>query len=208
MAIDLLARPEKISAAIGALSALPCLEGTRVRLRPVRDGDGDVDALYGIFSDPCVMRWWSRPPMQSREEAATFAESIREAFAQRSLFNWILADRESDACIGTTTLYGFEPRHMRAEIGYALAQAHWGRGLAREAVTLALDFGFHQLHLNRIAADVAPGNDASSRLLERLGFLHEGRLRASFNTQQELQDSLIYGLLAEEWAARREAKSD
>ena len=208
MPIDLLARPDEISAAIATLPALPRLDGARVRLRPVREGDGDADGLYEIFSDPRVMRWWSRPPMTSREEAVSYAQAIREGFAQRTLFNWILAERDTDACIGTTTLYGFEPRHLRAEVGYALAHARWGRGLAREAVALALDFGFRALHLNRIAADVAPGNDASSSLLERLGFRYEGHLRASFNTQQELQDSLIYGVLADEWAARREPSRD
>ncbi len=208
MAIDLLTRPEKISAAIAALPALPRLEGTRVRLRPVRDDDGDVDGLYEIFSDPRVMRWWSRPPLTSREEAVTYAQSIRDGFAQRTLLNWILADRHSDACIGSTTLYALDPHHLRGEVGYALAHAHWGRGLAREAVALALDFGFHALHLNRIAADVAPGNDASCAVLTHLGFQHEGCLRASFNTGLELQDSLIYGLLADEWAARRELSRD
>lgn len=208
MPIDLLARPAEISAAIAALPELPRLEGDRVRLRPVREADGDADGLYEIFSDPRVMRWWSRPPMASRDEAVAYADSIRENFVQRIMFNWVIADLVSDTCIGTTTLYAFEPRHMRGEIGYALAHAHWGRGLASEAVTLALDFGFHALRLNRIGADVAPGNDASCALLERLGFRYEGHLRASFNTQQELQDSLIYAVLADEWATHREPPRD
>ncbi|MCX7556012.1 GNAT family N-acetyltransferase [Xanthomonadaceae bacterium JHOS43] len=206
MPIDLLARPDEISAAIVALPALPRLDGARVRLRAIRDGEGDVDGLHEIFSDPRVMRWWSRPPMTSREEAVAYAESIREGFAQRTLFNWILADRDSDACIGTTTLYALEPRHLRADIGYALASAHWGKGLASEAVALALAFGFGALRLHRIGADVAPGNDASLRLLARHGFRLEGRLRANFNSGRELQDSLMHGLLADEWEARHAAR--
>ena len=93
-------------------------------------------------------------------------------------------------------------QHRRCEIGYALGAAHWGRGLAQEALALALEQAFGVLGLNRIEADIDPRNLASVRLVEALGFRREGELRARYHVGGEIQDSLIYGLLASDRAAR------
>lgn len=190
-------RADAVTARLQALPDLPTLDGTRVRLRAVRDDD--IDGLFAVFSDARVMRWWSRPPMTGREEAAAYAAEMRNGFRRREVLPWVLADASDDACIGTTTLYALSAKHLKAEIGYALHPAHWGRGCARDAVSTALSYAFGVLGFNRIGADIAPGNDASMGLLTRLGFRAEGHLRESFCTQRELQDSLIYGLLASEW---------
>lgn len=186
------------------LDGLPWLEGERLRLRaPMAE---DIDPLFALFSDPEVMRYWSRGPMVERAEALAYIQSIIEGYERRDLLNWIVADRASDGMLGTCTLYDLQPRHLRAGVGYALAPSWQGRGLAREAVALALDWGFLTLGLARIEADVEPRNLPSSRLLLALGFRHEGRLRQRFATHCEIQDSDVYGLLATEWRrANRDA---
>lgn len=193
-------RADAIAARLQALPDLPVREAADIRLRPLRDDD--IDGLFALFSDPRVMRWWSRPAMTSRDEAASYAAALRDGFARRDLLAWIVAERDRDTCIGTTTLYALNPKHLKAEIGYALHPDHWGRGRATQAVSAALDVGFGLLGFNRIGADIAPGNDASVALLTRLGFRHEGLLRENFCTGAELQDSLIYGLLARDWQHR------
>lgn len=193
------------SAAIGdvlrALPGLPGLSGRAVRLRGPRADD--IDAIFALFSDPTTMRWWSRPPMRQRSEAAAYLDSIARGLAERSFINWLIADAIDDSAIGTCTLYDIQVPHLRAGIGYALSSERCGRGLAGEAVGLALRWGFGQLGLNRIEADVHPDNLPSRRLLERLGFQLEGQLRRRFVAGEDIQDSAIYGLLAEEWRARR-----
>ena len=139
--------------------------------------------------------------MTPRDEAASYAAELRNGFRRRELLAWIMATRDDDTCIGTTTLYALNPKHLKADVGYALHADRWGRGHAKEAVGLALGYGFASLGFNRIGADVAPGNDASIGLLTRLGFRHEGHLRENFCTQAELQDSLVYGMVAAEWQA-------
>jgi [ribosomal protein S5]-alanine N-acetyltransferase len=193
------------SAAVGdvlrSLPALPCLSGARVRLRPPRAAD--VAAVYALFSDPLTMRWWSRPPMRQRDEAEAYIASIGRGLAARSFLNWLIADAFDDQAIGSCTLYDIQVPHLRAGIGYALSSTRCGQGLASEAVGLALRWGFGQLGLNRIEADAHPDNLPSRRLLERLGFQLEGQLRQRFVAGEEIQDSAIYGLLAEDWRARR-----
>jgi [ribosomal protein S5]-alanine N-acetyltransferase len=188
---------EDIKDKLATLSDFPVLEGTCIRLRGIREND--VDALFHLFSEPEVMRYWSRGPMTARQEAVDYAQNILEGFVRRDLLTWIIADAESDTMIGSTTLYEINPLHARAGLGYALMPAFWGKGLAREAATLALCYGFLELDLHRIEADTEPNNTRSNRLLESLGFQREGLLRERFRHPDGIQDSLIFGILKSEW---------
>ena len=182
---------------------LPELPGRRVALRPLRPGD--VPALFEVFSDPEVMRYWSSAPLGSVADAWKLYEEIGELFDRRELFQWGIARREDDRVVGTVTLFRVEPAHRRGEIGFALGPAHQGRGLAGEAVGLLLDFAFERLGLERIEADVDPRNAPSLRLLERFGFVREGLLRDRYRADWvgpgvEVQDAVLLGLLRRQWA--------
>ena len=190
---------DDISDKLATLSAFPVLEGTCIRLRGIRESD--IDGLYALFSDPRVMRYWSRGPMTDRQEAVDYARTILDGFMKHDLLNWIVADAESDALIGTATLYEINPQHARAGLGYALMPEYWGKGLAKQAATLALCYGFLELGLHRIEADTEPNNTRSNRVLEALGFRREGLLRERFRHPDGIQDSLIFGLLRTEWLA-------
>lgn len=189
-----------VAAALAALPAFPALCGQRVRLRGPRADD--ADALFALYSDPAVMRYWSRPPMTARSEAEGLIAEILDGFGQRTMLNWMVTPRDDEAVIGTCTLFRFDPRHRRAEVGYSLRPQRWGRGLAREAVALALDWAFATLGLHRIEADIDPRNDGSRALLQRLGFVSEGVLRECCFVGEAVSDSEIFGLLADDWQAR------
>ena len=137
--------------------------------------------------------------MTAPEQAAGYIAQIGDWFASRGGLQWGIAlDDDDGRIIGTVTLCAFALDHRRCEIGYALGADHWGQGLAGEAVARALAFAFDELDLARIEADVDPRNDASIRLLERLGFQREGLLRARWRVAGEVQDALVYGLLRED----------
>jgi [ribosomal protein S5]-alanine N-acetyltransferase len=178
---------------------LPLLQGPRVQLRMLRAGD--VAQLYTQFSDPKVMRYWSRPPLMRIEEAQTLFEELECGVAAGEFAQWAIARRSDDLMIGSCALFAHQQVHRRAAIGYALASAHWGHGYAHEALRLALDHAFGILELHRLEADVDPRNVASTRLLEKLGFVREGVLRERWHVSGELQDSAIYALLARDYAA-------
>ncbi|MFT3897958.1 MAG: GNAT family N-acetyltransferase [Thermomonas sp.] len=188
-----------IAATLAALPAFPRLRGKRTCLRgPTPD---DIDDLFALFSDPEVMRYWSRAPMRDRGEAEGLIGEMLEAFERRELINWVITGSD-DRAVGTCTLFHFDPRHRRAEVGYALRSDHWGRGLASEAVTLAIDWALRALDLHRVEADIDPRNDASRRVLERLGFRSEGVLRERFFVGDSATDSELFGVLATEWRER------
>ena len=181
---------------------LPTIETARLRLRWLVPED--APALLAVFGDPAVCRYWSRPPLADIAEAAALRQEIAELFAERSLFQWGIAERDGDAVIGTCTLAALSAEHRRGELGFALARGAWGRGHASEAVAALLAFAFDALALHRVEADVDPRNGASIRVLERMGFRREGCQRERYHLAGEVQDALLYGLLRREWAGQGE----
>jgi [ribosomal protein S5]-alanine N-acetyltransferase len=175
------------------------LEGAELRtarlvLRPV--GPADVDALFALFADPQVVRYWSTPAWTERSQASASVAADVAALAEgRAVrFGVVLAD--GGQLVGTFSLFALDTGSRRAEIGYALAPAAWGRGLVTEAGRAVVDHAFDVLRLNRLEADVDPRNVASARVLERLGFRREGLLRERWIVAGEVSDSALYGLLS------------
>jgi RimJ/RimL family protein N-acetyltransferase len=182
-------------------AGLPTLAGPRVELRGL--GPADEPGLLRVFGDAETMRWWSHGPLADLAAAAGYRRLIDEGLRSRTLFQWGVFARDGGALMGTCTLSDWRPAHRRAELGYILHRDHWGRGLASEAVRTALGFAFGPMGVHRVEADIDPDNAASIALVERLGFVREGRLRERWWPYGEAQDSLIYGLLATEWDGTR-----
>lgn len=176
---------------------LPVIETERIRLRHLEESD--TDSLFEIFSDREALRFWSSPPYKERAEAEKLLAEIHEYFRQKTLFQWGIAHKSDDKIIGTTTLFRLDEQSRRAEIGYILNRRFWGNGYVNEALTALLDFAFEKMNLHRIEADIDPRNTASVKTVERLGFEREGLLRERWIVGGEIQDSLFYGLLENDW---------
>lgn len=175
------------------------LRTSRLELRPGRPAD--AAAMFAIFSDPAVMRYWSEPPWTAIEQAERAAERDAQAFEAGRALRLAVVRIQDHTLIGQCTLYNFVSTCRRAEIGYSLAASAWGQGYMHEALTALVRYAFEVLDLNRIEADVDPRNLASEKSLRRLGFVQEGLLRERWIVNGEVSDTGFYGLLRTEWAA-------
>jgi RimJ/RimL family protein N-acetyltransferase len=173
---------------------LPTIDTPRLRLRSLTATD--IPALYEIFSNVEVTRYWSWTAYTELAQAERLLAEIQTFFRSGALYQWGVARAADDAVIGTCTLARIDRVHRRAEIGFALGRAHWGQGFMREALGALLQHAFGTLRLRRVEADVDPRNAASLRLLERFGFEREGLLRERYAVGGETQDSVLLGLLA------------
>ncbi len=176
---------------------LPTIGGERICLRWLNDDD--VNAIFSIFSDPQVMKYWSSLPLEDTNAAQDLLADIRDGFEKQTLFQWGISRYIDDAVIGTCTLYHLDTKNRRAEIGYALGSSYWSNGYMQEALTLLLNYCFHNLSLHRLEADIDPKNTSSIKLVEGLGFQKEGYLRERWLVGGGVQDSLLYGLLKKDW---------
>lgn len=174
----------------------PVMETARLILRPLRAED--ADALHAAYSDVAANTYNSHPATASIAETR---ERVARAVADPSWRAWAITRRGDDTAIGTVA--SFEKRQGKVtEIGYQLSRDHWGEGYVTEAVAALLDLLFAEGQ-RRVFADTDPDNRASIAVVERLGFTQEARLRAEWETHIGVRDSLIFGLLADEWAAWR-----
>ena len=86
------------------------------------------------------------------------------------------------------------------DIGYELGPRLWGQGYVTEAARAMVDFGFRELRLHRLSSWCIADNAAPARVLEKVGFTLEGRLRQNERFKGRRWDTLLYGLFREEWA--------
>ncbi len=180
---------------------LPVLESSRLRLRQLKKAD--TQDLFAIFADVQSMRYWSHPPFTEIEQADAYLRKIDAGRINGTHLQWGITLSDDDKVIGTTTLFSLNPQHRRAEIGYILASTYWKQGIGLEALSLVLSHVFDTLGYLRIEADIDPRNLASCRLVQKLGFRHEGTLRERWCVDDELQDSALHGLLARDFVASR-----
>ncbi|WP_101296487.1 GNAT family N-acetyltransferase [Halegenticoccus soli] len=89
------------------------------------------------------------------------------------------------------------------EIGYWICEEHRGSGYATEALQLAVEYGFDDRRLHKLMARVFEQNKASMRVLEKVGFQREGRLRSHYYVNGEYVDAFVFGLLREEFENSR-----
>jgi RimJ/RimL family protein N-acetyltransferase len=142
----------------------------RLRLRGWRDDD--VAALAAVNADPEVMRWIGDGSV--RDRAATGAEiaAYRRLWRDRGFGRFAVELRDTGELAGLTGMAVPDdvPDVMPAvEIGWRFARAHWGRGYATEAARAALRFAFTDGGLDRLVGIHLVGNDASARVMLKLG---------------------------------------
>jgi len=149
--------------------------------------------MHGVLSNVEATRWWSTPPHDTLDQTRIWLDSMIEAPADAS-DDFIV---EMDG-----RLIGKAGFWRLPEIGYILHPDVWGQGLATEALTAVIDHVFVARQVETLTADVDPGNLASIRLLEKLGFEKTGEAKATFLIGDQWMDSLYYGLSRIRWTSR------
>lgn len=184
-----------------ALPAFQPVDSPRLTLRPVT-GD-DLGDLFAVNGDEETTRYLPYAAWQSPVDASSWLARMQALAAAGSAVQLVMQRRSDGRVIGTVLLFRWDEGSARIELGYVLGRAHWRQGLAREAVQAVCGQAFGALGVRRIEAEVQPDNLASNALLRALGFSHEGTLRQRWVARQRAYDTHLYGLLAEEWRARR-----
>jgi len=99
--------------------------------------------------------------------------------------------------VGAAWLFGVKPLHGRGELGYWVADGHRGEGHATAAARLLVEYAVAEQRLRKLTARVFEGNEASERVLEKVGFEEEGLLRDHYYIDGEWLDATLYAYFAE-----------
>lgn len=186
------------------------LRTARLEIRPLEDAD--LDAVWEFRRLPEVNRWLGRAPATREEFHETYSDPARRAMT----FVIVLPDADGGAptIIGDLMIkiedawaqveVAEQAAATEAELGWVLAPSYTGQGYAAEAVGAVIDLCFGAFGLRRVHAGCFAANEPSWRLMERLGMRREeSSRRTALHRSGEWMDGLNYGLLAEEWPARR-----
>ncbi|MDX2419283.1 MAG: GNAT family protein [Xanthomonadales bacterium] len=184
------------------LSSIPRTFSTRdLHLRP--SNDTDAESMFTMLSDPQSMKYWSDEPISNLEAAVEVLNKDLESDAQGNSMCWAVTLKGHDKMIGKCILFQLSQQNRRAEIGYLLNREYWRQGLMHQALEAVIDFAFNTLDFHRIEADVDTENTGSLGLLEKLGFTREGLFRERWFVYDEWQDSVMLGLLKQDWHSRK-----
>ena len=174
------------------------IRGDKVYLRPTEMRDFDQWAALRERSRAFLAPWEPLWPVDDLTRSS-FRFRVRrhaEEMARDESFSFLIFRENDDALLG-----GLSLGHVRrgvaqaATLGYWMGEPYAGQGYMSRAVRAALAYAFDKQGLHRIEAACLPNNDASKRLLERVGFLQEGYARAYLNINGQWRDHLLFGLL-------------
>ena len=183
--------------ALLALAALVNIDQPYPALAPLHH----IPTLALIFSAPWWLRRW---PLNDGALLCLVGFFALHSIAARWTYSYVPYDAWAQAVSGTTIneLFGWNRNWRKCTLGYELAPAAQGRGLMFEALCTVLDWGFEHMQLHRVEALIHPDNAPSLRLVQRLGFVEEGRLREVARWGGRQHDMLQVALLRTEWQHR------
>lgn len=184
------------------LSRIPrTFDTSDLHLRP--SNATDAQSMFSMLSDPESMKYWCTETISDLEAAVEALNKDLESDAQGNSMCWAVCLKGQDKMIGKCILFQFSQQNRRAEIGYLLNRDYWRQGLMHQALEAIIDFAFNTLDLHRIEADVDTQNAASLGLLKKLGFKQEGLFKERWFVYDKWQDSVMLGLLKQDWLANK-----
>lgn len=174
------------------------LSGKQVKLGPIRERD--LDILSQWYEDGEFLRYYDFHPAtpKTKEQLA----SIYKTGGSDTFIPLAIRKNEDEEMIGLVEIDGISYSNRFAWISIGLGSgAERGKGYGHEALTLAVNFAFNELNLERLQLNVISYNTPAIKLYEKLGFKKEGIYREAVLRDGIRSDLYLYGLLRREWVS-------
>jgi RimJ/RimL family protein N-acetyltransferase len=177
--------------------ALNYWQGERIKLRAIESRDL---ALFESFDDEVDRSVDAIHFPQSPERRKLWIEKEVERAQQPKddAFRWIAENMEGQA-VGTVDTFSCDRRNGTFKYGIAVAESHWGKGYAKEMVTMVLRYYFFELGYQKATPHVYSFNERSIKLHESLGFKKEGQLRRMIYSNGMYYDEIYFGMTRDEY---------
>lgn len=172
------------------------LSTERLLLRPIREDD--VRDIFEYSKDESVGPSAGWKPHETLEETKLIMQEV--FLNQENVFGIVW--KEENRMIGTIGLIQDDKRQndLGKMLGYAIGQNYWGKGIMTEAAAYLVCYGFDFLKLSLVSAYCYPFNERSKKVIEKLGFIYEGRLRDAERIYNgKLYDNLCFSITKEEY---------
>lgn len=172
----------------------PELATERLTLRRITTDD--INEIFRLRSDEQAMKYIDRERAASIKDAEIFFNLINDSANANTGITWAIAFKQSpDKMIGNIGFWRLIKEHYRAEIGYMLHPDFWNKGIMKEALAEVIDFGFNEMKLHSIEAQINTENATSAHILEAVGFIKEAHFKENFFFQGLFRDTIVYSKL-------------
>lgn len=172
------------------------LNTERLKLREL--SQDDFQAIHKYAGDLEAVKYTPFGPNTEEETQEFINRALKQQREQpRTDYPLGIVLKHEDKLIGACGIH--DVTEVQASIGYILNRRYWGNGYATEAAKALIDHLFNELGVHRVYATCDPENHASINVLEKVGMSLEGRLRENTIIRGKYRDSLIYGILVDEW---------
>ncbi len=171
------------------------METERVLIRPYNDAD--AEGVFKVVSQREIyLTTINIPHPYPRENVNFWIDFTRKNMKYGLGYEFGIFDKLSADYIGNIGIVNISKQNNHGEMTYFIDSAKWQQGYATEAVWQLLDFGFNQLELERVAGRCIRTNTASSRVMEKCGFIWEGTARHEVVKEGIYKDVNRYAILA------------
>ncbi|MFQ6078162.1 MAG: GNAT family N-acetyltransferase [Thermodesulfobacteriota bacterium] len=177
----------------------PFIIGEKIYLRPIEMAD--ADAFISWLNDAEVRQFLSRSfPINAIREK----EFVEGLYKDQTKVVLAIVIKESDQLIGVTGLHAIDSVNRKAIFGIFVGdKKNWSKGYGTEATKLMVSHGFEALNLNRISLTVFDHNPRGIRAYEKAGFVKEGVLRQDRYVNGKYHNTIVMGILKEEWESTK-----
>lgn len=177
------------------------LKTERLLLRKVKPSDAKEIAEMHKGKD-CAYLFTRIPNHYKLRDAKKFVKGNIEKFGKKE-YGFVITDRKTKRILGTCIIWIVEDDN-KGIIGYYIRKDSRNKGYVTEAAKALLNFGFLRLKLNRININHVKGNNASQKVIKKLGAKYEGMERkAAWTADGKYKNHLLYAILAKEWKNKK-----
>lgn len=178
----------------------PTLITPRLTLRPFTDAD--AEPLLVHTKNPNVTRFTLWDAHQSIDDTLLFVHDYALIRYREGMPDpYAITINPDPRPVGACGCFWAAMVNRTMELGYWIAEPFWGNGYIVEACRAILAYVFAEYSPERVQARVIEGNNASARVLTKLGFHEEGTLRRALLRRDKFEDLRIFSLLRAEWMA-------
>lgn len=174
---------------------MQALKGKKIYLRALEPED--LDFLYTIENDALYWEVSSTQTPYSKHILTLYLANAHLDIYEAKQLRLIIAENNSDKSVGIIDLFDFNPQHKRAGIGILIIKNEQQNGFASEALELLINYGFKQLNLHQLFANITPDNTNSLHLFKKYHFKEIGVKKEWVYTNQKFKDEILLQLIHE-----------
>ncbi len=174
-------------------------DGTVV-LRPFRMEDA-LETFSAVQESLAELKPWMSWAYDdySLNDTREFIRITRARWQEGTLFAFAIIDAKSGLVLGGCSLSHIHPVYQLCNLGYWVRSSRRGAGIAGRATRIAARYAFEKIGLVRVEIVIAPGNDASLRVAEKVGAHYEGVLRNRMVVGRDVYDAVMYSLIPQDF---------